>query len=300
MTGTAVAIYGRTYLDAEVSVPLAALAEGKGKVDVEVTATLGGFGCNAARVLGPRLASVRLVTVISALDVRRLRAAVPASVELDPLIDDDVAWPPISVIVNPAGECRLLRGVANDDAALWSVERLDPGTLAARLHLVGRVPPAFVAELLERRAPGARVAWCGGDAVSPAIEAQLDVMCVNIAEAGRLLGTTERSPRVLAEALAERARPGSARLVTGRASARSVVAVHTADRIHCITGTDPAALPPGAIKTLKGVGDVFASRFLLAACLDDLGQARPELEVARALATAGDAATAFLTSGSWA
>ena len=50
-----VAVYGRTYLDAELEVPLASLAEGKGKLDVEVRAVLGGFGCNAARALAARL-----------------------------------------------------------------------------------------------------------------------------------------------------------------------------------------------------------------------------------------------------
>ncbi len=49
-----IAIYGRTYLDAEVAVALAVLAEGKGKVDVEVTPVLGGFACNAARALARR------------------------------------------------------------------------------------------------------------------------------------------------------------------------------------------------------------------------------------------------------
>lgn len=300
----AVAIYGRTYLDAEVTVPLATLAERKGKVEAPVTAVLGGFGCNAARVIGPRLAPapVRLVTVISPLDLRRLRAAVPAQVALDPLLDerDELAWPPLSVIINPAGECRLLRGLADDDEAQWTIDRVSPATLAARLHLIGRVPAAFVAGLLARRAAGARIAWCGGDAVPPELEAELDVMCVNVAEAQRLLGTEERAPRVLAEALARRARPGTARLVTGRAEAPSVVALRVPDGVRCTAGAPPAPLAPSEIKSLKGVGDVFASRFLLAACLDPAGQPRPALELAGALASAGEAATTFLTTGRWA
>lgn len=295
-----VTIYGRTYLDAEVTIPLDVLSEGKGKVDVEVHAHLGGFACNAARAIGARLpaGSVHAVTVCSELDLPRLRARLPAEVISAPILDgsDPTVWPPISVIINPAGQCRLLRGRGHDDA-LWRLDAVAPRARAANLHVVGRVPLPFVGELLAHRAPSMRIAWCGGDAISPGLERELDLACVNVIEAQRLLGTTDASPRVLAEGLAARAtRPGAVRLVTGRSTAASVVAVRDGSGIRSHEGVVPAPLLPSQIKRLKGVGDVFAARFLIEACVDEAGQPRAELAVEAALAVAADAATQFITS----
>jgi hypothetical protein len=299
---TSLAIYGRTYLDAEVTVPLATLAEGKGKVDVPVRAVLGGFGCNAARALAPRFpaGAVRLATVIPRPDVGRLRASVPSSVELDALVDerDDLAWPAVTVIINPASDCKLLRAASDDDAGQWTIDRISPATLAASLHVVGRLPAAFVCSLRDR-VPEARLAWCGGHALPPAVEAELDLACVNASEAAHLLGTEERSPRVLAEALAARARIGAARLVTGRANAPATVAVRDAAGVRLFDAAPPIACA-SQVLTLKGVGDVFAARFLATACFDDAGARRVELELPGALAAARDAAHAFLTTGQWA
>lgn len=296
-----VTIYGRTYLDAEVTIPLAALAEGKGKVDVEVNAQFGGFACNAARAIGARLpaGTVHAVTVCSELDLPRLRARLPAEVVSAPILDgsDPTVWPPISVIINPAGDCRLLRGRGDNDAALWRLDLVTPGARAASLHILGRVPLPFVGELLAQRTPSTRIAWCGGDAISPALERELDLVCVNVIEAQRLLGTTEASPRILAEGLAARAtRSGAVRIVTGRSAAPSVAAVREGSDIHCHEGVVPQALPPSQIKRLKGVGDVFAARFLIEACVDETGQPREELAVKAALAVAADAATKFITA----
>ncbi|MBA3452998.1 MAG: hypothetical protein H0T42_07895 [Deltaproteobacteria bacterium] len=296
-----VTIYGRTYLDAEVMIPLPALAEGKGKVDVEVHAQFGGFACNAARAVGARLpaGTIHAVTVCSELDLPRLRARLPAAVISAPILDgsDPTAWPPISVIINPAGECRLLRGRGDHDAALWRLDLVTPRARSAALHILGRVPLPFVGELLAQRTPSVRIAWCGGDAISPGLERELDLMCVNVIEAQRLLGTTEASPRILAEALAVRAvRPGAVRLVTGRSSAPSVAAVREGSEVRCHEGVVPAPLAPAQIKRLKGVGDVFAARFLIEACIDEAGHPRVDLAVKAALAVASDAATKFITA----
>lgn len=312
-----VTLYGRTYLDAEVEVPLAKLAQAKGKVDVVVTAVLGGFGCNAARALDSRLpaGALRLVTVTSWLDWPRLRGSLPASVTLDPILDGVgtiPAWPPISVIINPAGECRLLREPSDDDAALWALDRVPSRALDAPLHILGRVPRAFVAELLAHRdglqhaprsgsaRPGGaamRIAWCGGDALSIEHEAAMDLLCVNTAEAGRLLGTTDRSTTELARGLAVRARaPGAVRLVTGRGESPAVAAVREARGVRCYLGAPPTKIVASRVKRLKGVGDVFAASFLVDACFDPRGQANARLDVIGALASAQRAASRFITS----
>jgi len=296
-----VTIYGRTYLDAEVTIPLAMLAEGKGKVDAQVNAAFGGFACNAARAIGPQLpaGSVRVVTVCSELDLPRLRARLPANVVLDAILDgsDPSSWPPLSVIINPAGECRLLRGRGEEDAAQWILDRVGADALAAQLHIVGRVPLPFVGALVARRAPSTRIAWCGGDAISEQLERELDLACVNVVEAQRLLGSSETSPRDLAQALAQRAaRSGALRLVTGRGDAPAVAAVHEGSSVRCYEGAPPAKLPASEVRRLKGVGDVYAARFLIEACVDANGQPRAQLAVEQALAVAAEAATAFITS----
>ena len=297
-----VTIYGRTYLDAEVTIPLATLAEGKGKVDVEVTAQLGGFACNAARAIGNRLleGSVRVVTVCSELDLPRLRVRIPSVMALDAIVDttDPTAWPPISVIINPAGECRLLRGRGEEDAAQWTLDRVAPDALASGFHILGRVPLPFVGELLASRPSSARIAWCGGDSISEELEREMDIACVNVAEAQRLLGTSTTNSRVLAHALVRRAaRSGAVRLVTGRGSEPAVAARLIGDSVTSYgASSPPAKLPPSEIRRFKGVGDVFAARFLFEAFVDPKGEPRAEVAIERALTMAGEAATAFITA----
>ena len=299
MTAAKVALYGRTYLDAEVTVPIPSLAEGKGKADVAVTARLGGFACNAARALAGRLprGALRVVTLISWLDWPRLRAALPDDVELDAILDGAPAWPPVSVIVNPAGACRLLRGPADDDAARWRIDRVASGALAAPLHIIGRLPGPFVGELLERaHTAGARVAWVGGAALSREHEAAFDLMCVNTAEAQRLLPSGSDSPRELATALATRAAPGSVRLVTGRASAPAAAALRGRARV-TVHEQPPAPIPKAKVRRLKGAGDVFAARFVVEAVFDPRGRPRPRLDVAGALASAHEVTARYIRRG---
>ncbi|MDB4964067.1 MAG: Sugar or nucleoside kinase, ribokinase family [Myxococcales bacterium] len=297
MTDAAIAIYGRTYLDAEVEVAVGSLATGKGKVDTQVRAVLGGFGCNAARALARVMpaGAVHLTTVISRVDLPRLQAEVPPEVVLDPILHDSLAWPPITVIVNPAGECRLLRGRAEEDTVHWTLERVRAQTLSAPLQVLGRVPLSMVRALLARRRGGTRIAWCGGNAIPLDLERELDLLCVNTAEAQRLLETQESSPGKLAQDLAMRANVASAvRLVTGRGRAPAVAAVREQGAVMLHEGPPPAEIGPLEIRQLKGVGDVFAARFLAAACVDSDGQARSTLDVARALTIAAAAATAFI------
>ncbi len=301
MTGARVAVYGRTYLDAEVTVPLASLTDGKGKADVDVTAILGGFAANAARALSGRLPrqSLRVVTVTSWLDWPRLRRGLPEDVELEAIVagDPDSPWPPISVIVNPGSTCRLLRGRAESDATEWRIDRVASGALAARLHVVGRLPAPFVAELAERaRATGGRIAWVGGDALPRELESRCDLMCVNTAEAKRLLGSASDSPQELATALASRAPAGAVRLVTGRGDAPAVAAVREQGGIACHARA-PSAIPKAKVRRLKGAGDVFAAHFLVEACFDRRGGLRSRLDVPGALATAQKIAGAYIRRG---
>ncbi|CAN5877681.1 hypothetical protein BH11MYX3_BH11MYX3_37120 [soil metagenome] len=293
-----VAIYGRTYLDAELAIDLAVLAAGKGKVDVEVIPVLGGFACNAARALARRLPphSIQLVTAIPAADRARLRAAVPPRVGIAPLVRPTLAWPPISVIVNPANECKLLRGSGDDDADAWRLTRIGRAVRVAPLHVVGRVPIRFVRELrAHTRSTGALLAWCGGDGLPLALERELDLVCVNTAEARRMVGLPEAEPALLAQVLAARARPGGVRLVTGRASAPAVVAHHQHGGEITSYLRAPAPLAASRIRTKKGVGDVFAATFLIDTCFDRRGGWRKHLDVAGGLAAAQRAATTFLT-----
>lgn len=295
-----VTVYGRTYLDAEVEVPLATLAEGKGKVDARVAAVFGGFACNAARALAPRFrpGEVRAVTVLSWLDWLRLRHALPEGIGLDPILAGGPEAPlaPVSVIINPARECRILRDRADHDAALWRLDAVEGGALASHLHVAGRLPTPFVAAVLRRcRKGGGRFAWCGGDSLSRALERECDLVLVNTAEAGRMLGETGTT-RELAEALAARAtRPGAVRVVTGRGQAPTIAAQRVGRAIRCHSSR-PAAIPAARITRLLGVGDAFAATFLAAACFDGRGRPRPVLAVAPALAVAQRAAARFITS----
>lgn len=291
-------LYGRTYWDAEVDVDLSTLATGKGKVDTRVRVRHGGFAVNAARALGSVFdaGEVRVVTVTSWLDRPRLLAALPEGVALDAILGEDLAPPPVSVIINPARECRILRDPGEDDGARWKMEDVPLGALAARLHVCGRLPEAFVARLLERaHASGARVGWVGGDAVSPALEQELDLMCVNTREAKRLVGR-EGSPLELAKVLAHRARPVDAvRVVTGAGGAPTAAAFRDRGVVR-VAQAAPAAVPPRQIATLLGVGDAFAAHFFAAACFDADGRARRRLDVRLGLKAAQRAAARALRS----
>jgi sugar/nucleoside kinase (ribokinase family) len=275
---TGVALYGRTYLDAEVTIPLESLATGKGKVDVEVTAVLGGFPCNAARALASRLSDITVVTRISSLDLPRLRAALPPGTVIHAVATDSEDWPPVTVIVNPAQECRLLRSGRAGDLAAADVTDVP----SAALHIFGRVDPSLVAHV-----EGAR-AWCAG----AGNEINLcDLACVNTAEARAILGRSDGSPRELAVALLSRAqRDGAVRVVTGRGDAPTAAATHDA-----VYESAPAPIPRDQIRTFKGVGDVFAAHFFVEAVLDARGERRRQLEVERALAMAQAAAGKFMT-----
>lgn len=298
--GPRIALYGRTYLDVEVQVPLASLAAAKSKVDAQVIAIHGGFACNAARALGGRFArgDLRVVTVTSWLDWPRLRESLPDAVELDAILTDAAEpLPPISVIIDPARACRIFRDRSERDAPCWRVDRVPSGALGARLHVAGRLPPEFVAELLaSSRARQARFAWCGGDSLPLELERECDLMCVNTAEANRLLGTAGRTPRELAEALVGRARVRDAvRVVTGGGQAPTVAAFRQGGAVRCHQAR-PAPVPPERITRLLGVGDAFAARFLAEACFDARGAPRRRLEVAGALAAAQRVAARFITA----
>lgn len=300
---TRVALYGRTYLDAEVTVPAETLAEGKGKVDVAVDALLGGFACNAARALTRRLprGSLRVVTVTSWLDWPRLRDGLPDGVELDAIVATDrarTAWPPISVIVNPGGACKLLRSPADDDANEWRVERVAAGALAAPLQVLGRLPAPFVGDVIERaHAAGARIAWVGGEALAREHEAAFDLMCVNAAEAQRLVRSTSSSPRELATALAARAAKPSVRLVTGRGSAPAAAAVRDARGKIVVHEQAPSPIKKPQVRRLKGAGDVFAAHFVVGAAFDERGAQRARLDVAGALASASEITARYIRRG---
>jgi hypothetical protein len=286
---TALAIYGRTYLDVELEVPLDELAHGKGKVDVEVRPQLGGFPCNAARSLATRLpaAQVAIATRISALDLPRLHHALPAGTVVHAVTDDSLDWPPITVIVNPARECRLLRTGRPGDLTAEDLGELPH----ASVHVFGRVAPSLPGAV-RRRSPDALLAWCAGASASLDVIDLCDLACVNTAEARALLGN-EASTRELAVALVERlTRPG-VRVVTGRGDAPTVAAVRTASGVETFESA-PAPIPRDQIRRLLRVGDVFAAHFIVEASLDEHGTRRGELDVRRALVAAQAAAGEFM------
>ncbi len=295
-----ISFYGRTYLDVEVQVPVESLAAKKGKVDARVSAVHGGFAANAARAVGSRFApgEVRVVTATSWADWPRLRHGLPAGVALDAIVTGaGDSLPPISVIIDPARACRIFRDRAEHDAADWQLERVPAGALSARLHVLGRLPGPFAARLLARsREEGARFAWCGGDALPPELERDCDLLCVNSAEAGRLLGASGVSPRRLAEALAARARVKDAvRVVTGGGKSATAAAFRVGRGVRCHEA-EPAAVAARRITRLLGVGDAFAAHFVAAACFDARGLPRRRLEVGRALVAAQRAAGRFITT----
>lgn len=287
-----IALYGRTYLDAEVEVPLELLATGKGKVDVEVTAKLGGFPCNAARALAGRFAAgdLHVVTRISPLDLPRLRAALAAGVHIHAVATaTDEEWPPLAVIVNPARECRLLRSGRAGDLGAAEVKEVPP----AALHVFGRIDPGVVAHV-RGAVSEAVLAWCGGASADAEIVHMCDLACVNTAEARTLLAAPDASTRELAVALAERAPARGVRIVTGRGDAPAVAAVRGASGVQCHEAA-PAPIARDQVRTLKGVGDVFAAHFFAEVALDERGVRRAELAVERALLAAHAAAAAFMT-----
>lgn len=292
-----VSLYGRTYLDVEVEVPAVSLTSGKGKVDARITARPGGFPCNAAHTLADRFSpgEVHVVTVAPPSEWPRIRAELPASVRLDALSTASGELP-ISVIIDPAKTCRILRDPWDERAKDWELDRVPRGALEARLQVAGRLPPDFARELLEwGRARGARFAWCGGDALPLELERECDLVCLNTAEASRLLGAQGFTPRELALALAARARVKDAvRVVTGRGQAPTAAAHRQRRAVRCVERS-PGAVAAEKIRRLLGVGDAFAAHFLAEACFDSRGEARPRLEVAGALLAAQRAAARFLT-----
>jgi sugar/nucleoside kinase (ribokinase family) len=299
MTPSGITIYGRSYVDVQVDVDLASLATGKGKVDTPIVARFGGFACNAARAISGRLppGSIRVVTTASWLDWPRLRAALPDDVLLDalPTRADAAAFPPISVILNPSGTCRILRDRMDHDRADWQVKQVSGEALRAGLHMMGRLPSRFASAVLARcRATKSRFAWVGGDALPRKLEQACDLLCVNAREAGRLLGVEGRSPREMAEALAKRANPADAvRVVTGAGKAPATAAYREGRRVRFVE-SKPRTI--AKIRRLLAVGDVFAACFLSAACFDSKGAPRRRLDVAGALAAAQRAAEEFLVS----
>ena len=273
---SSVALYGRTYLDAEVTIPLDQLATGKGKVDVEVVASLGGFPCNAARALASRISNIAVVTRISSLDLPRLRAVLPPGTAIHAVTDSE-EWPPVTVIINPAQECRLLR-----TGRAGNVTAADVGTAPdAHLHIFGRVDPSLITHV------HGLTAWCAGS--GNAIDA-CDLACVNTAEARAILGRTDGTPRELAVALVERAsrkrHPGrhrAWRCRDGRRDARRSLRVSP--------GADSARPDPH----VQGRRRCVRGALLRRAVLDERGELRTKPALERALAVAQAAAGKFMT-----
>ena len=296
-----VTFYGKTYWDVELQVPLQSLSEGKGKVDVPVTMTIGGFACNAARAIEgfPSLGCC-VVTVCAPADQARVQHALPAAASFYPMLskDDPALLPDISVILNPASDCRILRDPGADDDASFRVDAIADESWRSELHVLGRVPLAFASALIEKlRQSGKRVAWCGGDALPQSVEEHCDVLCVNTKEASALLGVGvgEASTLELASRLAERAKSGEAmRLVTGRGSQPTIVAFREGDAIRTAE-SNPKAIPKEEIVGFLGVGDSFAANFLVTTFLMPDGSLRATPDPALGLAAAQEAASHFLT-----
>ena len=207
--------------------------------------------------------------------------------------DGALDWPPLSIVIDPAGACRILRDRAERTDALWQLDRVPVGALSAQLHVLGRLPSPFVADLLDRvRAGNARIAWVGGDALPRELEAELDIVCVNAGEAARLLESERQPPRQSAEALARRARhPAALRVVTGAGAAPTAIAARNGAAVLCHEAS-PGDVAADEIRTLKGVGDVFAASFLASSCFDADGNVRAQLDVVGALHHPGRERTA--------
>lgn len=296
-----VTFYGKTYWDVELQVPLQTLSEGKGKVDLPVTMTIGGFACNAARAI-EGLASIRccVVTVCIPADRARVQHALPRTTSFCPILceDDPALLPDISVILNPASDCRILRDPGADDDESYRVDAIADEAWLSELHVLGRVPLAFATALIERlQQSGKRIAWCGGDALPQSLEELCDVLCVNTKEASSLLGEEvgEASTLELASKLAQRAKPsGAMRLVTGRGSQPAIVAFREGDAIRTAE-SHPKTIPNEEIVGFLGVGDAFAANFLVTAFLQPDGSLRAVPDPALGLEAAQQAASHFLT-----
>lgn len=293
-----IAFYGRMYWDVEVRIPIEAVAGAKSKVDAPVSLALGGFACNAARAVEARFPTGAVRVVTRALDRDLLRRSLSKRIGIDAIPTKSAAgMPPISVILDPGGACRIFRDRGDRDAAEWRADRVPASARAASLHVLGRLPIPFAEKILERcHAAGARFAWCGGDSLPIALEQRTDILCVNTAEASRMLGTAGQTPRALAEGLAYRARVGGAvRVVTGGGRAPTAAAIRAADGIHCHEAAN-RTVAREKIRRLLGVGDAFAGHFLATACFDERGVPRASVDVKRGLSEAQRAAAKFIQS----
>ena len=297
-----ITFYGKTYWDVEMQVDTATLSSGKGKVDTPVQLTVGGFACNAARAVHSHSAASdsMVVTVCAPADQERIVWSLPTSTTLQPLLTEDSprCFPDISVILNPASDCRILRdpGPANDP--LWSFDALAPKVLESDVHALGRVPVAFAAEVISHaEAKKTKVAWCGGDALPPDLEAMCHLICVNQAEAASMLGAVpgSLSTAELATALAARAMvDGAMRMVTGRGAQPTIVAMQVASEIQ-LASSEPEAIERDKIQGFLGVGDAFAATYLVHVFFAADGSLRSVPAIPAALGAAQQAATHFLT-----
>ncbi|MBK9033928.1 MAG: hypothetical protein IPL61_22120 [Myxococcales bacterium] len=292
-----VALYSRSYWDVLVAVAPSLVAGGKGKVDAPSTVRAGGFAWNAARTLAGSVA-VRIVTVAPAGEGARLAAEVPTGATLEVLAASGAGWLPMTVVLDPGGQCRILRDPGAGLDAAWRAAAVSATTAAAAVHVLGRLPAGFAADVVAAaHARGARVGWCGGADVAPALEAALDLVCVNAREAAALIGDPAASVADCARALAARATGADAvRVVTG-GGGQPTIAVHKLDGALDVHAIAPAPIDPSEIRTLLGAGDGFAAGFMRTACLDADGVPRPRLAVAAGLAAGQAAARAVMTGG---
>lgn len=300
-THPAITLYGRTYWDVEISgLDLASLSTGKGKVDASIHTTIGGFACNAARSLSARFpgSALHVVTASTDVDQGRLQASLPDGIGIDVLkYGPGTEFPPISVILNPASSCRILRDPMEDTDDIWRIEKVSDIAIGGRLHVLGRLPVEFATYVLQRvHAEGGRFAWCGGHHLPRSLEEQCDIMCVNSAEAVEILGAS-LSPEDSAKALASRATVDNAvRLVTGGGASATVAALRQGEDVRCYRAS-PKDVDRETITRLLGVGDAFAAVFLASACFDSSGAPRAELEVETALTAAQTMASEFIIKG---
>src|SRR5262249_31455471 len=161
-----------------------------------------------ARALAGRLPAeeIAVVTSISELDLPRLRASLPPGTQVETTTTQSLDWPPVTVIVNPDRECRLLRTGRPGDLRAAPPPRVPPPPPCvppAQLRVFGRVDPGLV-EAVRAAMPDALLAWCSGASARASIIDRCDIACVNTAEAKALVGSEAPTTRELALALAER------------------------------------------------------------------------------------------------
>ncbi len=295
-----IALYGRTYWDVEISLDFETLRAGKGKVDIPTPVVIGGFAANAARTIGAIAGAPkhRVVTVCATADVERLRAALPEHTQVHPILTDNPhAMPDISVIFNPARDCRILRDPGDSRDSEWRIDSIPDEVWQESLHVFGRVPQHFAeAAMKQISTAGKRIAWCGGSSLSRSMEATCDVLCVNTSEAMELLGAKgSPSTEELARGLAARAKTTSAiRLVTGRGATPTVAAIRDGDAIASFA-CEPADVSREEIVSLLGVGDCFAASFLVASHFAADASILRQPDVSAGLIAARAAAAHFLT-----